>query len=252
MSLTSAIPSLTPLDCGRLIAQQRILVAGGSRDEVQLPITAWLIRHPKGDVVFDAGLHPDLADGPDSLGPRAKYFTADVERAGTIAARLREHHVDPDDALTVIVSHCHFDHVGGLCELPNARLIVDAREWAAAMDESDAGFDRSLYDLGHPVRTVDGRHDVFGDGTVETIPTPGHTCGHQSLRVATLAGPIVLAADACYFDHTLDDGRLPPFGHDLEQQARTLDMLRAERARGVRIVPGHDAEVVRAWPDPPS
>ena len=243
----TAAPSITPLDCGWLRTQERVLVAGGSRDELRIPIPAWLIRHPKGVVLFDVGLHPDLADGPDALGPRAKYFTPDVERSGTIAPRLREHHVDPDGPLTVVVSHCHFDHVGGLCELPNARLIVHSDEWAAAMEQSDAGFDKALYDLGHDVLRVDGGHDVFGDRTIETIPTPGHTCGHQSLRVVTTDGPVILTADACYFTRTLDDGRLPPFGFDLERHAHSLELLRAERSRGVRIVPGHDADAIAAF-----
>lgn len=94
--------------------------------------------------------------------------------------------------------------------------------------------------------TIDGSHDVFGDGTIVTLPTPGHTCGHQSLKVETAGGPVVLTADACYFSHTLDDEVLPPFSFDVELQLRSLALLRAERDRGARIVPGHDAEVFAA------
>jgi glyoxylase-like metal-dependent hydrolase (beta-lactamase superfamily II) len=238
----SDLPTLTALDCGWLITQQRTLSSGGSTDPLRLPIPAWLVRHRRGDVVFDAGLHPGLADGPEGLGRRAKIFTPDVAHGGTVGPRLAEHDVDPAGPLTVVVSHCHFDHVGGLCELPNARLIVHADEWAAAQAEADAGFDRELYDLGHDVLTVDGAHDLFGDGTVVTVPTPGHTCGHQSLRVVTQDGPTILTADACYFSHTLDDGILPPFAFDEAQQRRSLAMLRRERDAGTRIVPGHDAD----------
>ena len=76
----STAPTITPLVCGWLIAQERILVAGGGQDQVRLPIPAWLVDHPKGPVLFDAGLHPDLADGPESLGPRAKYFAPELDR----------------------------------------------------------------------------------------------------------------------------------------------------------------------------
>ena len=88
-------------------------------------------------------------------------------------------------------------------------------------------------------------HDLFGDGTVACIPTPGHTCGHQSLRVVTANGPVILTADACYFGHTLDDGILPPFAFDFDQQRASLDMLRREHAGGTAIVPGHDADIFR-------
>lgn len=242
-------PTITGLDCGWLRTQERTLVDGGSADESSIPIPAWLVRHERGVVLFDAGLHPALADGPASLGRLAKIFTPELAAGGTVGARLAAHDVDPEGRFDVVVSHCHFDHVGGLCELPNARLVVHRDEWTAATGDASAGsggYDRSLYDLGHDVLAVDDGHDLFGDGSVVTLATPGHTCGHQSLRVMTADGPTILTGDACYFLHTLDDGVLPPFGFDLEQQARSLGLLRAERDRGTRIVPGHDAAVFRS------
>jgi glyoxylase-like metal-dependent hydrolase (beta-lactamase superfamily II) len=240
----SELPTVTPLDCGALITQERTLIAGASHDPIRIPIPAWLVRHRRGDVVFDAGLHPGLSDGPEGLGRRAKLFTPDLAVGGSVGPRLTEAGVDPSGHLTVVVSHCHFDHVGGLCELPNARLVVHRDEWAAAQRQDDAGFDRALYDLGHDVLIVDGDHDLFGDGMITCVPTPGHTCGHQSLRVVTADGAMLLTADACYFSHTLDDERLPPFGFDFDQQLRTLRWIRAQRDSGIRIVPGHDARAL--------
>lgn len=242
-------PTITGLDCGWLRTQERTLVDGGTTAVSSIPVPAWLVRHPRGVVVFDAGLHPSLVDGPEPLGRLAKLFTPELSPGGTVGARLGEHDVDPAGGLDVVVSHCHFDHVGGLCELPNARLVVQRTEWTAATTDAAAGsggYDRSLYDLGHDVLLVDGVHDLFGDGTVTTLPTPGHTCGHQSLRVLTADGPTILTGDACYFLHTLDDERLPPFGFDLDEQRRSLAFLRDERDRGTRILPGHDAAVLRS------
>jgi glyoxylase-like metal-dependent hydrolase (beta-lactamase superfamily II) len=242
-------PTIEALDCGWLRTQERTLIDGGSTTVSSIPVPAWLVRHPRGVVVFDTGLHADLAAGPDALGRLAKLFTPDLEAGGTVGPRLAQHDVDPAGSFDVVVSHCHFDHVGGLGELPNARVIVQRDEWTAATTDATAGsggYDRSLYDLGHDVLLVDGVHDVFGDGTVTTLPTPGHTCGHQSLRVRTSAGATILTADACYFLHTLDDEALPPFGFDLDQQRRSLALLRAERDRGTTIVPGHDATVFRS------
>jgi len=239
-------PVIVGLDCGWLVTQQRTLVDGGSTRSMRIPIPAWLVRHPRGDVLFDAGLHPSLADGPDGLGAMAKLFRPELSAGGSVGARLAEHDVDPNGRFDVVVSHCHFDHVGGLCDLPNVRLVVHRDEWSAATRDETAntgGYDRSLHDLGHDVLRVDGAHDLFGDGSVVTMPTPGHTCGHQSLRVATADGPVVLTADACYFSHTLDDEVLPPFAFDREQQLRSLGLLRRARAAGARIVPGHDATV---------
>jgi len=233
--------TIVALDCGWLVTQERTLISGGSTEPLRIPIPSWLVRHPGGDVVLDAGLHPALADGPEALGPMAKLFTPELAPGGTVGTRLAEHDVDPHGTLTVVVSHGHFDHVGGLCDLPNARLVVQRDEWEVMRSADAGGYDPALFDLGHDVQTVAGEHDLFGDGAVVTVPTPGHTCGHQSLRVVTEDGPTILTADACYFTHTLDDEVLPPFAFDHDEQLRSLAMLRRERARGTRIVPGHDA-----------
>jgi glyoxylase-like metal-dependent hydrolase (beta-lactamase superfamily II) len=238
--------TITALDCGWLSAKGRVMSEGGSDDEVRLPIPSWLVRHPAGVVIFDVGLHAGLAEGPEMLGWMAKLFTPHLDTGGTVGPRLAERGVDADGSHIVVLSHCHFDHVGGLCELPNSRVVVQRDEWAAAL-EGEGGYDPTLYDLGHDVVGIDGEHDLFGDGAVTCLPTPGHTCGHQSLRVRTDDGPVILTADACYFAHTLDDGVLPPFAHDHDEQRRSLALLRRERDRGVAVVPGHDAPVLTAW-----
>lgn len=238
-------PTITGLDTGWMRTQRRTLLRDGDTNEIALPIPSWLVRHERGDVVVDVGLHPDLALGTESLGALAKIFAVDLEAGGTIGPRLTERGVDPDSALTVVLTHGHFDHVGGLVELPNARVIVQRDEWQVARS-GEGGYDSSLVDLGHDVVELGGTHDVFGDGAVTCFPTPGHTCGHQSVRVITAAGPVIIAGDACYFATTLDDEVLPPFAHDHDEQLRSLRLLRDERRSGSRIVPGHDAGVLLA------
>jgi glyoxylase-like metal-dependent hydrolase (beta-lactamase superfamily II) len=235
--------TITALDCGWLSAKASVLTDGGNDEVVRLPIPAWLVQHPGGVVVFDVGLHPGLATGPDMLGWMAKIFTPDLAPGGTVGPRLAEQGVDPAGSHTVVLSHCHFDHVGGLLELPNSRVVVHDDEWAAAL-AGENGYDPTLYDLGHDIVRISGEHDLFGDGAVTCIPTPGHTCGHQSLRVRTDDGPVILTADACYFTRTLDDGVLPPFAHDHDQQRRSLELLRRERDAGATIIPGHDAGAI--------
>jgi glyoxylase-like metal-dependent hydrolase (beta-lactamase superfamily II) len=179
-------------------------------------------------------------------------LTIGFETANRVDAQLEAHSQDPSRVDFVVVSHLHFDHVGGLSMLPNSTLVVQRTEWQAAMavaNNADTVHLREDYDLGHPVLSVDGEHDVFGDGAVVCLPTPGHTVGHQSLRVRLATGQqVVLASDCCYFARTLDGGALPAFGHDLEEQRRSLARLRRLRDGGAVIIPGHDIKVVVRTP----
>jgi glyoxylase-like metal-dependent hydrolase (beta-lactamase superfamily II) len=95
---------------------------------------------------------------------------------------------------------------------------------------------------GRDVMEIDGEFDLFGDGAVTLLPTYGHTAGHQSLRLRCDNGETVLAGDCCYFHRTLRDLKLPPIGHDPEEQLRSIARLRAMEERGARIIAGHDAE----------
>jgi len=93
---------------------------------------------------------------------------------------------------------------------------------------------------------------VFGDGAVVCLPTPGHTVGHQSLRLRLGSGEVVLAADACYFCQTLRERRLPRYVHDRRAMLASLDRLEALERSGARIFFGHDAEFWRTVPKAPA
>jgi glyoxylase-like metal-dependent hydrolase (beta-lactamase superfamily II) len=154
--------------------------------------------------------------------------------------------VDPARVHWLVNSHLHFDHAGGNAEVPNARLLVQRREWEAGADPDLArrnGFARQDYDLGHDLVLVDGEHDVFGDGRVVCIPTHGHTPGHQSLHLRLdEAGEVVLTSDACYLRRTLEDLHLPGVVYDREAMLGSLRRLRALRDAGATLWFGHDPE----------
>jgi N-acyl homoserine lactone hydrolase len=243
------------LTCGWLEGELGNLMEGGE-GRIRLPIPAYLIEHPKGTALFDTGMHPECQRDPGGrLGPRlAGLFGFDYHPGEEIGARLQALGRDPASIELLINSHFHFDHCGGNAQIPNATLVVQRREWDAGMEPDSAakrGFNARDFDLGHKLRLIDGEHDVFGDGSVVCLPTPGHTPGHQSLKLRLAGGEVVLAADSCYFCRTLRERRLPRFAFDKEMMRASLDRLAALEAAGARIFFGHDPEFWATVPQAP-
>jgi glyoxylase-like metal-dependent hydrolase (beta-lactamase superfamily II) len=209
----------------------------------KIPIPSFLIEHPKGRAIFDTGLHRDLQTSSDRLGDLAKVFQVHYCPGEELGARLEGHQVDPGRIDYMINSHLHFDHVGGNADVPNAKLVLQRREWEAAANPElvrKSGYNRADFDLGHQLQLIDGEHDLFGDGRVVCLPTYGHTPGHQSLRVRLDSGEVVLTADSCYMRKVLEEMVLPPFAHDFDAMRQVIERFRAmERARA-RLVFGHD------------
>ena len=231
-----------PLEIGRLRSQ--LVLISGEDGTTELPVPAWLVEHRDGLVVFDTGMHRDLQRSMERIGRSAAWFDALFGPGEELTARLEGAGVDPADVTHAVLSHLHFDHVGGTCELPNARIVVQDAEWEAGHDprlvDADV-YNPDDFDLGHDVQRLDGAHDVFGDGLVTCIPTPGHTVGHQSLRVELESGPVVLTADCVYFESMLDDMLVPRFGWDLDRQRESMRHLRHLRDHdGCRLLFGHD------------
>jgi glyoxylase-like metal-dependent hydrolase (beta-lactamase superfamily II) len=209
----------------------------GQSGEFRMPVPAFLVEHPQGLVLFDTGLHPELAASTARMGGLAKLFVPSLTPDGSVGPRLRAAGYDPADVAVIVTSHLHFDHCGGHVEVPNARVAVQRDEWAAAHGSATPAYHRDDFDVGHDVEQLDGAHDVFGDGRLLIEPTPGHTPGHQSLVVD---GTYVLVGDACYCRLALDSDTLPPHAFDHARQREGFAWLRHQEAMGRTLVFSHD------------
>lgn len=219
----------------------------GEHGQLTYPVPVFVIEHPRGVVVVDSGLHPALARDDSKLGPLAGSFELHLPDDGSAAVgnALRAAGFDPEAVDHVVLTHLHFDHAGGLAQLPNARLIVQEREWANRHDEdlvSVGAYHPQDFDLGHDHLQIQGDHDLFGDGTVVCLLTDGHTTGHQSVQVRSEQGEFVLCGDCCYLRQTLLEEHLPPFGVDRGRQLAAIRRLRRLQRNGATLVFGHDPD----------
>ena len=211
---------------------------------IRFPIPAYLIETSEERILIDAGLHPEaVADSEAFYGPQVGLF--ELEQEQDITELL-----DVSTLTKIVLTHLHFDHAGALTLLPrSAPIVIQRREWEAGRDR-DAVKRNFFYPRDYDVEDreivlVDGDHDLLGDGSIELLLTPGHTPGHQSVRVGD---GLVIGADVGHFAATLDDQRFPSFADDFAAQARSAERLRALREGGAHVLPGHDPDVLRPGP----
>ena len=215
--------------------------------KVYNPYFFFLIMHPQGTVLFDSGLHPALATDPESrLGPEAGSFRLQLGPDDHAEALLATLGMKPADVDLVIQSHLHFDHAGGLEALSHAPVLVQRSELEFALRPPVYQHDvyaRADFDLDLKWQQLAGDHDVFGDGTLMILATPGHTPGHQSLMV-TLAGRVViLLADATYLLDKMRARRLPAILWNPDEMVASWERLEAlEREHDALLIPTHNLD----------
>jgi glyoxylase-like metal-dependent hydrolase (beta-lactamase superfamily II) len=210
-----------------------------------MPVPAYLVETEQQRILIDTGLHPDaVADKTGFYGQSDALDLFAFEQQPTLAEQ-----VDLDTVTMVILTHLHWDHAGGLSLLPaSIPLVIQRREWDAGQDPAmmkrNFYFPRDYAGEERPLILVEGDHDLLGDGSIELLFTPGHTPGHQSVRI----GDLVVGADVVHFAAGLDDRRFPLFGDDHDVQGRSADRLRELRDAGLTVLPGHDPDVLRPGP----
>lgn len=212
---------------------------GQARDMVD---PCFLIRHPNGDLIWDAGLPDALADNPAGLTSGAMRITMPVK----LVAQLAELGLTPDDIEFVSFSHSHFDHVGNANLFAHAIWIADAeeREWMFR-DEARASEDFQAYSALENTRarliTDENNYDVFEDSSVVIVPAPGHTPGHTVLLLRLPhAGAVLLSGDMWHTPENRTARRVPTFNTDREQTLASMDKVEALAAETrARVVLQH-------------
>nr|WP_227591452.1 N-acyl homoserine lactonase family protein [Acinetobacter sp. Marseille-Q1620] len=243
---------LYAMTCGWVTMPYGFFFAGKSGGYLAVPIQSYYIEHPKGTVLFDTGLETNLQsedpeDVKQALGAYASLISVQYHAHEDIKSRLEAFGVDPAKINYVINSHLHFDHCGGNVSIPNARIIVQKREWQAAKNEENIEkqiYYPKLYDLGHDRLEIEGEHDLFGDGGVVLFPSYGHTPGHQSLKIKLEGKEVVLTGDACYLKKALETMTLPDalVVNDAENMKKSFELFKKLQSRGAKIIFGHDPE----------
>jgi N-acyl homoserine lactone hydrolase len=220
------------LNCGEGVAGDISLWSPGVNvgQPMDFVDNCYLIHHTQGWLLWDTGITDAIAGMPEGLPPSDPRMTH-WRRPKTLAAQLEAVGVKPTDIKYVAVSHTHPDHIGNVELFPHSMLLVQKAEY-----EWPTPFGAGRFKPEHPVTKLQGDHDVFGDGSVMILSTPGHTPGHQSLLVKLpKTGALVLSGDAVHFKSNWENRRVPSVNTDKDQtlasMERIADVLAREKAQ---------------------
>jgi N-acyl homoserine lactone hydrolase len=232
------------LPAGRLRMKKRVYLPEAAADEtIELPVASYLVRHPQGNVLFDTGCHPSIAeDAAARWGGLAKLIVP-VGRQDNVIDGLRQVGVAAGDIDVVVCSHFHPDHCGCNVFFARATVVCHARELEAARAPQAEKVGYLAVEFEHPQRfdTIEGERDLFGDGRYVLIPLPGHTPGSIGALVRLeRSGGFLLASDAVSLRATLDRDQTPKNTWNPEALRKTFAEIRRIEASGVTVICGHD------------
>ena len=205
----------------------------------------WVARSPARTVVVDTGFSP--AGGAS----RGRTMLLDT------AAALRAAGAEPDAVAQVVLTHAHYDHIGGLPAFTRAEVLMTRAEydfWTGPMgrrgqfahttEASELGHLRELREAGR--LTLTGPACAVAPG-IELTQLGGHTPGQAVVTVATREGPVILASDAVHYYEELERDR--PFSTvaNLADMYAAFDQIREMSQGGARVVAGHDPLVAELF-----
>lgn len=185
----------------------------------------YVISHPKGNLMWDAGLPEQLVIPEPYDEPSGVYR---IQRPDSLANQLKSIGFKINDFKYFAMSHSHFDHTGHANYLKDATLLIQENEYNANLADTLQQKNAAMTALTN-VKKINGDYDVFGDGTVVIKYMPGHTIGHQVLyvEVAGLEKPVLLTGDLYHFEENRENKGVPSFNYDVKQTLESMDKFEA-------------------------
>ena len=249
---------------GWLNIDKSALQAGAAPGKIDIPVSFFLIHHPKGNVLFDTGNNDRVISDPTYWGPLEAMLENPANHSRdpgvAIDAQLEKAGYKPSDINYVVLGHMHLDHAGNVGKFPNATIVYQRDEivnafwpkpgYGCCYITDDFSMLRAKVGSNLPnarkVLELDGDLDLFGDGSIIVHRNVGHTPGSEMMLVhLPKTGAVVLTSDTCYLPENLAKDLLPSIGlaYDPAGILRGYQWIKHLRdSEGAQVMMAHDAE----------
>jgi glyoxylase-like metal-dependent hydrolase (beta-lactamase superfamily II) len=212
--------------------------------KIQLTFSCYLIRHGDDYLIWDTGNAMPSASVPSPNAPKS-----------SLIHQLAQLHLTPEQIKYVAISHYHGDHAGQANSFPQATLLIGKGDWDILTDPkanamANPGNFAPWISGGGKVEPVVGDKDVFGDGSVVMLNTPGHTPGHHSLLVKLKdTGNVLISGDLAHFRENYDTNGVPTFNTSRADTLASLDRFKKLAAHlKATVIIQHDARDISKLP----
>jgi glyoxylase-like metal-dependent hydrolase (beta-lactamase superfamily II) len=223
------------LDCGHSLANDESVWTPGENigRDIEFSSTCWLVKHGSDWLLWDTGVPQATLGDPRGWSTLPKLIVYHLDRS--LTGQLAEIGVKPTDIGRVAISHTHGDHIGNVGLFPNATLIMQRAEyrWIHSPNGPNDNVNQLMalarMLLGTPknLQLVDGDTDVFGDGSVTLVFTPGHTPGHESLLVHLKnSGFIILSGDVAHSEENFEQDIVPSLNTSKAESIASMERIR--------------------------
>jgi glyoxylase-like metal-dependent hydrolase (beta-lactamase superfamily II) len=214
----------------------------------------YVISHPKGNLMWDAGLPEGLIAMEETFTDPSGAFT--VSRKDSVVNQLKSIGMSPSDIKYLALSHTHFDHSGHANVFKEATWLVQKTEYDFITSEdaqkNNADNYNAIKELTN-TQKLNGEFDVFGDGTVVIKSMPGHTPGHQVLFLNLAeTGSVLLTGDLYHLYENRENRGVPIFNFNVEQTLNSMTAFEVfANESNARVIMQHSKEDFNKMPKAP-
>jgi N-acyl homoserine lactone hydrolase len=238
------------LDGGHSLANDESVWTPGENvgRSIEFSSTCWLIEHGNEWLLWDTGVPESALNDPKGWSTLPKLIVYHLDK--TITAQLAEIGLKATDITYVAISHTHGDHIGNMGLFQNSTVLMQRAEyeWISSPDGPNDNVNqlkalaRKLLGTPKHLRLLDGDTDVFGDGSVTLVSTPGHTPGSQSLLVHLKnSGFIILSGDVVHLEENFEHDTVPSLNTDKAASVASMERIRRMMATyRARLLINHD------------